>query len=290
MRIHFKWGAAMTDVRKVPAGDGAEWLLGGFALLRRAPLALGMLGLIWGALSALASMTGHLVPALVMWLLGPILFAGLIHAAREVDSGRPAQPAHLLQGLRGGRALSLLTLLLPQIAALLVMGVLFFAMLSQDELQQITRVLEQVQANPAAQPELIQTLPQGKISQLVLLAVLIAIFAGLFTFVATPEILYRGRSGFSAMGTSLRACLRNLPALLVMILLLLITFFALSLAIGLVSGLLGWLIGAMAGQFVSQLLLFAVLMPVLAGLVYHAWRRMLGDSPLPPPVTGMVEA
>ncbi|GHA87833.1 BPSS1780 family membrane protein [Cognatilysobacter bugurensis] len=279
----------MTDVRKVPAGDGAEWLLGGFALLRRAPLQLGLLGLIWGALSALASMIGSF-PALAMWLLGPVLFAGLIHAAREVDAGRPAQPALLFHGLGNGRALSLLTLLLPQIGALLVMGVVFFAMLTESELQQITSVVEQIQANPAAQPELIQTLPQDKISQFFLLAMFIVIVAGLFTFVATPEILYRGRSGFAAMGASLRACLRNLPALLVMTVLLVITFIALSLAVGLVSGLLGWLIGAAAGQFVSQLLIFAVLMPVLAGLVYHAWRRMLGDSPVPPPVPGMVEA
>lgn len=279
----------MTDVRKVPAGDGAEWLLGGFALLRRAPLQLGLLGLIWGALSALASMVGFVLP-IVMWLLGPILFAGLIHAAREVDSGRSAEPAHLLHGLRDGRALSLLTLLLPQVVALIAMGVVSLALLSQEELQQIAGVIEQVQTNPAAQPELLQTLPQDKISQLVLVGLLVAVIAGLFTFVATPEILYRGRSGFAAMGTSLRACLRNLTALLVMVVLLLIAFFALSLAIGLVSGLLGWLIGATAGQFVSQLLIFAVLMPVLAGLVYHAWRRMLGDSPLPPPVPGMVEA
>ena len=31
----------MDTIRKLPASDGAEWLLGGFALLRRAPLALG---------------------------------------------------------------------------------------------------------------------------------------------------------------------------------------------------------------------------------------------------------
>src|SRR5690348_6380886 len=93
---------AMTDVRKVPASDGAEWLLGGFALLRRAPLTLGLLGLIWGGASALASMSGMLALSLVMALLGPILFAGMLFAAREVDMGRRATPAHLLQALREG--------------------------------------------------------------------------------------------------------------------------------------------------------------------------------------------
>lgn len=278
----------MTDIRKVPAGDGAEWLLRGFALLRSAPLALGLLGVIWGGLSALASLSGHIVPALVMWLLGPVLFAGLIHAAREVDAGRPAKPAHLLQGLREGKALSLLALLIPQVAALILLALLLVAMLGGDQLQQIAQVMEQMQTNP--DPELASSLPTGTLSGWLLIAVIVGVIAGFFTFVATPEILYRDRGGFSAMGLSFRACMRNLGALLVMILLLFIAFFALSLAIGLITGLLGLAVGPVAAQFVSQLVMFAVLMPVLAGMVYHAWRRTLGDAPVPPPVPGMVEA
>ena len=38
----------MPNINKVPAGAGAEWLLGGFALLRKAPVGLGLLGLGWG--------------------------------------------------------------------------------------------------------------------------------------------------------------------------------------------------------------------------------------------------
>ncbi|HSM12279.1 MAG TPA: hypothetical protein VK827_12045, partial [Lysobacter sp.] len=63
----------MTELRKVPASAGAEWLLGGFALLRKAPLALGLLGLIWGGLSALASTSGQLWASFVLALFGPIL-------------------------------------------------------------------------------------------------------------------------------------------------------------------------------------------------------------------------
>ena len=40
----------MSTINKVPANAGAEWLLRGFALLRKAPMALGTLGLIWGCL------------------------------------------------------------------------------------------------------------------------------------------------------------------------------------------------------------------------------------------------
>lgn len=43
----------MKDIRKVPASAGAEWLLGGFGLLRRSPLGLGLLGVIYGAIALL---------------------------------------------------------------------------------------------------------------------------------------------------------------------------------------------------------------------------------------------
>ena len=36
----------MSTINKVPANAGAEWLLRGFALLRKAPLTLGKLGMI----------------------------------------------------------------------------------------------------------------------------------------------------------------------------------------------------------------------------------------------------
>lgn len=278
----------MTEIRKVPAGDGAEWLLGGFALLRAAPLALGLLGLIWGTLSAAASMSGHIAASLVMWLLGPILFAGVIHAAREVDAGRPARPAHLLQGLREGRTLALLALLLPQIVALVLLALLLVAMLGGEQLQQVAQVMEQMQAGP--DPELAQSLPTGTLLGWLLIALVVGIVAGFFTFIAVPEILYRSRGAFPAMGLSFRACVRNLGALLVMVVLLLIAFFALSLAISLVTAMLGWAIGARPAQFVGQLAMFAIVLPVTGGMVYHAWRRMLGDTPLPPPVPGAVEA
>ena len=81
----------MSIINKVPAGAGAEWLLGAFALIRKAPLALGLLGVIWGMLSTLAAqtialnVTFGLLMQLALALLGPLLFAGMLWAVREVD-------------------------------------------------------------------------------------------------------------------------------------------------------------------------------------------------------------
>ena len=270
----------MKEIRKVPASAGAEWLLGGFSLLRKAPLTLGLLGLIWGGLSALASVTGQLWLSLVMALFGPILFGGVIYAAREVDLGRHASPRHLLQGLREGKAAQLLAMLLPQIAALVILALLLLAMLGGEQLQHIAQVMERMQANP--DPELAKTLPAGRMLGWLLLALVVGVVAGFFTFVAIPEVMFTQRGAFAAMAISFRACVRNLPALIVMIVLLLIALFAISIAINLLIALLAWAIGQPSAAFIGQLLLMAVLLPVMGGAIYYAWRNMLGDAAAPP--------
>lgn len=273
----------MKDVRKVPASAGAEWLLGGFALLRKAPLTLGLLGLVWGGLSALASVTGQLWLNLVMALLGPILFGGVVYAAREVDLGRPASPNHLLQGLREGKALQLLAMLLPQIAALVILALLLVAMIGGEQLQHIAQVMAQMQTTP--DPELAKSLPAGRMLSWALIAVVVGVLTGFFTFLAIPEVMFTQRGAFAAMATSFRTCVRNLGALLVMIVLLLIALFAISLAANLLVLLLTWAIGQRPATFIGELLLMAVLLPVMGGAVYHAWRQLLGDAaPLPAPL------
>lgn len=268
----------MNDIRKVPFGAGAEWLLGGIALLRKAPLALGLLGLIWGGLSALATASGQLWLSLLLALAGPLLFGGIVYAAREVDQGRSATPAHLIQGVRDGKLPRLLAMLLPQVAALLLMGLLMVVIVGPDELQHLNQVLLQMQTNP--DPALVESLPAGRLMLWLLAVVVVGVVTGFFTFVAIPEVMFTDRGAFAAMALSFRACLRNVGALLVMIVLLLIATFALSLALQLLGALLAFAIGAQASMFVVQLLLMAMLLPVMAGAIYLAWRQLVGDAPV----------
>ncbi|RBF36898.1 hypothetical protein BRM44_16495, partial [Xanthomonas oryzae pv. oryzae] len=84
----------MSEIRKVPASAGAEWLLTGFSLLKRAPLALGALGVIWSVAASLVVSLSVLVPLLgpalqfLLLLAGPLFMGGLLWAIREVDEGR----------------------------------------------------------------------------------------------------------------------------------------------------------------------------------------------------------
>lgn len=267
----------MTDIRKLPAGAGAEWLLGGFALLRKAPLSLGLLGLIWGGVSTLASLSGQVWLSFLLALAGPILFGGIIHAAREVDQGRPASPSHLVQGLREGKAPRLLVMLLPQVGALLVMALLLVAMVGAQQLQQISEVMVELQTNP--DPALVEALPVGRLFGWMIAALVIGVVAGFFTFISIPEVMFTERGAFSAMALSFRACLRNFGAMLVLLALLVIAMVALSLALQLVGMVLSLVIGAQASMFAVQLLLTAILFPVMSGAAYFGWRQMTGDAP-----------
>lgn len=274
----------MNEIRKVPMGAGAEWLLGGIALLRKAPLTLGLLGLIWGGLSALGSLGGQVWLSAMMAVAGPILFGGIIHAVREVEQDRPATPGHLLQGLRDGKGPRLLAMLLPQLASMVVLVVLLVAMVGTEQLARISAVMVELQTNP--DPALVESLPLGALFGWIVAALVIGVVTGFFTFIAIPEVMFTPRTAFSAMGLSLRACLRNIGAVLVMLVLILIGMIALSLALQLVGALLTFVIGAHASMFAVQLLLMAILLPVLGGAVYLAWRQMVGNAPM----TGSVSA
>ena len=278
----------MSTIKKVPAGAGAEWLLGAFALLRKAPLALASLGLVWGLLSMLAvqamalnASVGMLLQ-LAMAILAPLLFAGLLWAVSEVDQGRPALPAHLFRSLRGEHSGSLLATLLPQLAAAAALGFLLFALIGADGFQQLREVMAKLQETAAAggqpDPDLMLSLPVGRLFLWMLLLFAGVIVVSLVTFVAVPDIVLGGNSGFAAMRNSLRACLHNLPAMLVFYALLFIAFLMMSFGIQLLSMMVQLVAGPMAGLWASNLLLMAVLMPLMAGAVFCAWRQMLGGG------------
>ena len=281
----------MDTIRKLPASDGAEWLLGGFALLRRAPLALGALGALWGLLASLVMTVGLAVAALatilqlLVALAGPVLFAGLLWAVREVAHGRPAMPAHLLQGVREGRVAQLLTTLLPQLAAGLVLGVLLLVLVGSEQLQALARVSNELNAmaqsgqqpSPEQVEALVATLPAGRILLWLLLGVVAAIAVAMTVFVSVPRILFEHRDGLPSMRDSLRACLHNLPAMAVFLLLAMVAIFAIYFGVLLVTLVLQLVAGPVLAMWIAQLLLMAVLMPLLAGATYTAWTRLFGE-------------
>lgn len=289
----------MNEIRKVSASAGAEWLLGGFGLLRKAPVGLVSLGVIYGAISLLAGMSIHLgmtaflVVQLALVLAGPLLLGGFIYAARSVDRGGHAVPGDLLQGTQNGRLLRLWTMLLPQLVAVVICIVLLVVLVGIDELKAMVQIMEKLQTQATPDPELIKQMPLGSLMLWLLLAFAVGIIASFFTFVAVPEVMFTDSNAFSAMGRSFRACLRNILAMIVFLVLMLIAMMAIYVAVLIVGALVGLIAGPMAMQVVMQLLIMAIFMPVITGAMYFAWKQMLGDEEVGAvvaPVAGGIEA
>lgn len=280
----------MSDVNKVAASAGAQWLLDGFSVLRKAPVGLATLGLIWGAFSLLVGLSVT-VPSLfvalqvLLMLVGPLVAGGFLFAVRNVEQGGKAVPAHLLEGFRGGRTGRLLLTLLPNIIALVVCLVLLVAMIGPASLMELSQALEQAAGQAQPDPEIFAGLPVGRLLLWVLLVMVIAIVASFFTFVAIPEIMFTGSGAFAAMGRSFRACVRNVPALLVLVAMGFIVGMVFYLGLVIVGLVVKLVAGDTAMQVVTQLLLMAVFMPVMMGAVYSAWRQMLGAGGASVPAT-----
>lgn len=274
----------MSDVRKVPASAGAEWLMGGLALLRKAPLGLGVLGLLYGlislvvGLSARHNMSLFLVLELVALILGPILIGGMVYAAREVDRNNPAVPGHLLQGISDGKAARLWATLLPQVGAAVLVVLLLAALVGFSEVTKLVSVVEKMQGQTQPDPSLFAGFPVGRLFLWMLLSLVIGILASFFTFVAVPEIMLTDSGAMAAMGRSFRTCLHNLPALIVFFIVTMIGILALSFVLGLVSLLVRLVAGEMVAQTIVQLLMMAALLPVITSAMYIAWKQLLGDA------------
>lgn len=288
---------AGDDVNKVPASAGAQWLLDGIANLRRAPWSLGLLGLIYGSVALLVSLAAEanagvfLALELLLVLVGPLLMAGFIVAARSVADGGEARPAHLLEGMHGGRTAPLLATLLPNVFALVLCVVLLFVVVGPGPLAEFAQAVERAGPDAAPDPAVFAGLPFGRLALWLLLVLVVGIVASFFTFVAIPEIMFRGRPAFDAMGRSFRACMRNLGALLVFLVLTFIAVAALYIALSVLAIVVGAVAGEAAMRVVVQLLGSALVMPALLSAIYFAWKQMLGnarDAGAARPVAGII--
>ena len=293
----------MSTINKVPASAGAEWLLAGFALLKRAPVplfAISNVGLLVVALSLLVAVMVvalmaslpfplSLIPLLIYAALTLgvpcLIFAGVVWAAREVSEGRDATVHHLQVGIRHVGPL-LLTSVIP-LAGTILSATLLIALIGTDGVQQANDVMLKLQAmmanggqpDPAQVNALVASLPVVRFLFWMLVTIALAPIVVCLVMVAVSEVIFSHRSGFSALRLSLAANAKNFGALIVFSLLLAVLLFALSLVLQIVGVMVQFVLGPVIAVLFTNLALMGVLMPLLAGAAYAAWRQMLGGSP-----------
>jgi len=287
----------MSVLRKVPAQAGAHWILGSLALLRRAPLALCTLGALWGMATMLVLAVSTHIDALstvgpyLIILAGPMFMGGMLWAVREVDMGRTPRPFHLLAGVVGERPIHLLMFLLPQFLISMLMGITALFLLGLDGLAQLKQVILKLSAlseagvplDPVQVQALWATLPVWILLLCLLFALMFFASVTLPMLVMLPLVMFENVNGLRALRYSMYAYIYNLRAMLVFLACLCVTLGVVYFLVVQVMGMLSALVSPGLAVMLAQLLLVAVLMPLLAGSMYAAWKHMLAPTDAPPP-------
>ncbi len=291
------------DIRKLPASAGAEWLLGAFGLLRKSPTGFGLLALTYAGLWLLLILVMRAAPAaggalqMVFFLIGPLLIAGMIFAAHEVDEGRGASPAHLLAAVRMGKAGRVITTLVPQIIAMLICAVLLWLILGQENIEKLLALSTKLQTlaqqtqgaiDPNVMAGFISDLPAGRLLLWMGAAATVLLASLFFTLTIVPDMLFTDVRLLEAMKRSYRACTQNLLALLVFLLLGFVLMIVFSVALGILGALAG-MIGGDVGMLMLNAFGNGFFVAFLAGSMYFAWKQMLGggDAPAAAEATGI---
>lgn len=245
------------NARAVEAGNGWQWIVGGFGLFRKAPL-------LWIALTVVLVIiwvVSFLIPVLgplLFNLLSPVLFAGLMLGCRAVDNGEELELAHLFAGFQVN-AVSLVTIGgVYLVGTIVVIGIVFLT------------------AGGAMLPTVMQKSPgdmqmmAGALRSMALaLTIGLVIYAPLLMMIwfAPLLVVFENKKPVDAMKLSFAACLANWLAFLVYGLAVMVLWFAAS---------------------IPLLLGLIVLLPVLICSVYASYKDIFtapaapaaGENPL----------
>ncbi len=191
--------------RKVAARQGWQWVLEGFRLYRRNPLLLSAaFGLLFGVVMALG-----LIPVIggsLSELASPLMVAGFMAAYRALDEGRELELPHFLAGLQGP-AIPLMAVGAVQLLGTLLIGQVMLAMGFDP---QAVMAAAQTQKDPADMQAILNQAMPALLAGLVLFTPLI-----MATWFAPALVLFGGARPATALGVSLRAVARNWAAMLV---------------------------------------------------------------------------
>lgn len=191
--------------RKVAASQGFQWVVAGFRLYRKTPLllsaafamlfgvvmALGLIPVVGGSLSELAS---------------PLMVAGFLAAYRAIDDGKELELPQFLAGVRGP-AIPLMAVGAVQLLVTLLIGKI---MLGMGFDPQAVMTAAQSQKDPVEMQAILNQAMPAVLTGLALFTPLI-----MATWFAPALILFGGARPATALGVSLKAVAKNWAAMTV---------------------------------------------------------------------------
>mgnify|MGYP001219942593 FL=1 len=198
--------ASNQDIpRKVAASQGFQWVVAGFRLYRKNPLLLSAaFGLLFGVVMALG-----LIPVVggsLSELASPLMVAGFMAAYRALDDGNELELPNFLAGVRGP-AIPLMAVGAVQLLGTLLIGKI---MLGMGFDPQAAMTAAQSKKDPAEMQAILNQAMPAVLTGLVLFTPLI-----MATWFAPALILFGGARPATALGVSLRAVAKNWAAMLV---------------------------------------------------------------------------
>jgi hypothetical protein len=191
--------------RKVAASQGFQWVVAGFRLYRKNPLLLSAaFGLLFGVVMGLGLIP--LVGGALSELASPLMVAGFMAAYRSLDRGSELELPHFLAGVQGP-LIPLMTIGAVQLLGALLIGKLMLAM--GFDPQALMEASQGDKASPQEMQALLNQAMPALFTGLVLFAPLI-----MATWFAPALILFGGARPATALGVSLKAAARNWAAML----------------------------------------------------------------------------
>lgn len=300
------------DIRRLPASQGLVWFRQTIDLGARNPravfgaAALAIVALYAAVALALALLLGlgkglddkpglgllagvALAVTLAIMVLVPILLGGLMHVIREVEAGRPARARDVFVPLRmtAGRQLAMLGLI--QLGIAVVGGVLLVALAGSDYWR------DYLQAMQTAMQGVPPVMPQPAHPGLMfLLQLVFNYFSYALMLFAIPLMLFSGNGLADALRNALRASIRNVGANLLAGALFVGALVLAAVVVALLASLLAVLGSALhpaLGALLTMLTMLGfagVVLVLVVGAAYLAWRDTFGDAGVPPSVPAQV--
>ena len=301
------------DIRALPVGQGLTWFKQAIDLGGRNPRAVfGAALLLIACLYAAAMLTAVIAAAMVgggaepaaagapnlgrlllvamplfllLMFLVPILIGGLMHVIREAEASRPVRARDVFAPLRdrSGRRLALLGLV--QVGLAILGGLVMVTIAGSNYWT------DYMAAMRGAMSGTMPVVPQPDNAGLLFLVQLVFnYFSYALMLFSIPLMLFSGLGLTDALRSSLRASVRNVGANLFAGVLFAGALIIAALLVMLLMGLVG-LVGNLVHAAVGSLLALAValgfasvVLVMLVGGAYLAWRDTFGDAALPPPL------
>jgi hypothetical protein len=192
--------------RKVAASQGFQWVVAGFRLYRKNPLLLSAaFGLLFGVVMALG-----LIPVVggsLSELASPLMVAGFLAGYRALDEGRELELPNFLAGVQGP-AIPLMVVGAVQLLGTLLIGKIMLGM--GFDPQAMMAAAQGGKASPAEMQAMLNQAMPAVLTGMALFTPLI-----MATWFAPALILFGGARPATALGVSLKAVAKNWAAMLV---------------------------------------------------------------------------